>query len=262
MALKYAEMTSAGIPGASLALVCGADADADVDVDVDVDVDEDEEQAVTPPTSTTATARATTWRLPAMARLSARAFDPGPAVTMLTDEPAAPCSLIAAPAAVGVPGGPISARATNILAGEADAQASERHQPRGGRCPAAIAEVVQVALPAGRVACPAARACRGGIAGASGSGSGAGPRPGAPGPRTGAGADRATEQDRTVIVAYRTDDPSRRCAHLRRVNRKPWPEMIAILSNVLNRYQAVSAHDGTGIGNFVIDLIDEWAHHS
>ena len=153
MALKYAEMTSAGTPGASLAPVCGADADAyaDVDVDVDEDVDEDEEQAVTPPTSTTAAARATTWRLPAMARLSARAFDPGPVVTMLTDEPAAPCSLIAAPAAVGVPGGPISARATNILGGEADAQANERHQPRGGRCPATIAEAVQAALPAGRV---------------------------------------------------------------------------------------------------------------
>ena len=77
--------------------------------------------------------------------------------------------------------------------------------------------------------------------------------------RTGAGADRATEQDRTVIVAYRTDDPSRRCAHLRRVSRKPWPEMIAILSNVLNRYQAVSANDGTGIGNFVNDLTGERA---
>ena len=33
-----------------------------------------------------------------------------------------------------------------------------------------------------------------------------------------------------------------------------------MLSNVLNRYQAVSANDGTGIGTFVIDLIDEWAH--
>jgi hypothetical protein len=56
------------------------------------------------------------------------------------------------------------------------------------------------------------------------------------------------------------DDPLRRCVYLRRVNRKPWPEMIAMFNDVLNRYQAVSAHDGTGIGNVVNDLIDERAH--
>ena len=52
----------------------------------------------------------------------------------------------------------------------------------------------------------------------------------------------------------------RRCVYLRRVNRKPWPEMIAMFTDVLNRYQAVSAHDGTGIGTVVNDLIDERAH--
>lgn len=41
---------------------------------------------------------------------------------------------------------------------------------------------------------------------------------------------------------------------------KPWPEMAAMFNDVLNRYQAVSAHDGTGIGNVVNDLIDERAH--
>ncbi len=41
---------------------------------------------------------------------------------------------------------------------------------------------------------------------------------------------------------------------------KPLPEMIAMFNDVLGRYQAVSAHDGTGIGNVVNDLIDERAH--
>ena len=75
-----------------------------------------------------------------------------------------------------------------------------------------------------------------------------------------AGADWAKEKDKTVIVVFRTDDPLRRCVYLRRVNRKPWPEMIAMFNDVLGRYQAVSAHDGTGIGNVVNDLIDERAH--
>jgi hypothetical protein len=35
--------------------------------------------------------------------------------------------------------------------------------------------------------------------------------------------------------------------------------MIAMFNDVLNRYQAVSAHDGTGIGNVVNDLIGERA---
>ena len=41
---------------------------------------------------------------------------------------------------------------------------------------------------------------------------------------------------------------------------KPLPEMAAMFNDVLGRYQAVSAHDGTCIGNVVNDLIDERAH--
>ena len=48
--------------------------------------------------------------------------------------------------------------------------------------------------------------------------------------------------------------------YLRRVNRKPYPEMAAMFNTVINKYQAVSAHDGTGIGNVVNDLIDKRAH--
>jgi hypothetical protein len=45
--------------------------------------------------------------------------------------------------------------------------------------------------------------------------------------------------------------------YLRRMNRKPWPEMIGAFNKVTRDYSAVSAHDGTGIGNVVNDMIDE-----
>lgn len=73
------------------------------------------------------------------------------------------------------------------------------------------------------------------------------------------GADWAKEADKTVIVVARTDIKPHRIVYLRRVNRKPWPEMAEMFNTVLNNYQAVAAHDGTGIGNVVNDLIDERA---
>ena len=83
-------------------------------------------------------------------------------------------------------------------------------------------------------------------------------------PRTDAwyavGADWAKEKDKTVIVVSRVDTTPHQVVYLRRVNRKPWPEMIKMFNDTLNRYQAVAAHDGTGIGNVVNDLIDERAH--
>lgn len=73
------------------------------------------------------------------------------------------------------------------------------------------------------------------------------------------GADWAKEDDKTVIVVFRIDESVRRCVYLRRVNRRPWPEMVKMFNDVMKRYQAVAAHDGTGIGNVVNDLIDERA---
>lgn len=73
------------------------------------------------------------------------------------------------------------------------------------------------------------------------------------------GADWAKEEDKTVIVVARVDEYPKRIVYLRRVNRKPWPEMAEMFNTALNRYQAVAAHDGTGIGNVINDLIDERA---
>lgn len=72
-----------------------------------------------------------------------------------------------------------------------------------------------------------------------------------------AGADWAKEKDWTVIVVARIDVKPRRVVYLRRVARKPWPEMIDMFNQVTSRYQAVSAHDATGLGNVVHDLVDE-----
>jgi hypothetical protein len=71
------------------------------------------------------------------------------------------------------------------------------------------------------------------------------------------GADWAKEEDKTVIVVFRIDESVRRCVYLRRVNRRPWPEMAKMFNDAMKKYQAVAAHDATGIGNVVNDLIDD-----
>lgn len=72
-----------------------------------------------------------------------------------------------------------------------------------------------------------------------------------------AGADWAKEKDWTVIVVTRVDTNPRRVVYMRRVARRPWPDMIEMFNQVTARYQAVSAHDATGLGNVVHDLVDE-----
>jgi hypothetical protein len=72
-----------------------------------------------------------------------------------------------------------------------------------------------------------------------------------------AGADWAKMRDKTVIHVTRLDVTPRRTVYLRRMNRMAWPDMIGIFNEVVNRYNAVSAHDATGLGNVVHDLVDE-----
>lgn len=74
------------------------------------------------------------------------------------------------------------------------------------------------------------------------------------------GADWAKERDKTVIVVCRTDIRPHQVVYLRRMNRKPWPEMIKAFNDAIRKYNAVSAHDATGIGNVVGDLIDDRTH--
>jgi len=72
-----------------------------------------------------------------------------------------------------------------------------------------------------------------------------------------AGADWAKQHDFTVISIARTDEGIRRLVYLRIVNRRSWPEMIGWFNTETAAYHASSAHDATGLGNVVHDLVDE-----
>ena len=69
------------------------------------------------------------------------------------------------------------------------------------------------------------------------------------------GVDWAKEKDYTIMRTFRTDvTPWVEVAFLR-TGRKPWPEMVKDLDDVLNLYGGLCVHDATGIGNVVDDLI-------
>ncbi len=70
------------------------------------------------------------------------------------------------------------------------------------------------------------------------------------------GADWAKETDWTVIVVYKTNvHPWQGVAFLRTRKRK-WQDMIRDFSELREMYGAYGAHDATGIGNVVDDLLD------
>lgn len=72
-----------------------------------------------------------------------------------------------------------------------------------------------------------------------------------------AGADWAKEKDWTALVVNRLDVTPWKTVYVRRFKKRPWPVMIEAYNEVVKRYAAVSAHDATGLGNVVHDLVDE-----
>ena len=78
-------------------------------------------------------------------------------------------------------------------------------------------------------------------------------------PRDGAtyatGADWAKDRDWTVVFTLRTDVRPMRLVAYQRDGRKPWPQMVAILDTRAVRYPGPVAHDGTGLGDVVDDLL-------
>lgn len=78
-------------------------------------------------------------------------------------------------------------------------------------------------------------------------------------PRNGAtyatGADWAKDRDWTVVSTFRTDVRPMRLVGYRRDGRKPWPQMVEILDARNARYPGVAAHDSTGLGDVVDDLL-------
>jgi hypothetical protein len=78
-------------------------------------------------------------------------------------------------------------------------------------------------------------------------------------PRDGAtyatGADWAKDRDWTVVSTIRTDVRPMRLVAYRRDGRKPWPQMVEILDTRNARYRGLAAHDSTGLGDVVDDLL-------
>lgn len=71
------------------------------------------------------------------------------------------------------------------------------------------------------------------------------------------GIDWGRKKDWTVIDTWRTDvTPWRRVAW-QRVQRRPWPEMVATATQRLQDYGGVLAHDATGLGDVVASLFPE-----
>lgn len=71
------------------------------------------------------------------------------------------------------------------------------------------------------------------------------------------GADWGKQKDFTVFTVFRTDVMPHRVVYWRKWNRRDWPTMISAFDELNSRYQATSAHDATGMGSVIADLIDE-----
>ena len=80
-----------------------------------------------------------------------------------------------------------------------------------------------------------------------------------PGGKYSHGADWAKEKDWTIIQTYRVDEWPWKLVAFERVGRLPWPQMVGRLDKRIQRYGGVAAHDATGIGNVVKDMLDETA---
>jgi hypothetical protein len=69
------------------------------------------------------------------------------------------------------------------------------------------------------------------------------------------GVDWAKERDFTIIRTFRTDvEPWVEVAFMR-TGRKPWPEMVSDVELRMLQYGGLLAHDATGLGDVVDDLI-------
>lgn len=69
------------------------------------------------------------------------------------------------------------------------------------------------------------------------------------------GADWAKDRDWTVVTTFRTDLSPMRMVSYRRDGRRPWPQMVEILDDRNKRYPGLAAHDATGLGDVVDDLL-------
>jgi hypothetical protein len=69
------------------------------------------------------------------------------------------------------------------------------------------------------------------------------------------GIDWAKEQDWTIIATFRADVVPWRCVAWRRTGRLPWPVMVGLAQDRINKYRGIVVHDNTGIGDVVHDML-------
>lgn len=70
------------------------------------------------------------------------------------------------------------------------------------------------------------------------------------------GVDWAKETDWTVVRTFdATEEEWKEVAFLR-VQRRPWPEMVALASSRMERYPGIMVHDATGLGNVIDDYLE------
>ena len=69
------------------------------------------------------------------------------------------------------------------------------------------------------------------------------------------GADWAKDRDWTVVTTFRTDTRPMRLVAYGRDGRRPWPLMVELLDRRAQRYPGPTAHDATGLGDVVDDLL-------
>jgi len=71
------------------------------------------------------------------------------------------------------------------------------------------------------------------------------------------GADWAKSQDWTIIFTIRHDVTPARVVAFERLGRRPWPAMIARFDWQVRRFPGRAAHDKTGLGTVVDDLLED-----
>jgi hypothetical protein len=69
------------------------------------------------------------------------------------------------------------------------------------------------------------------------------------------GADWAKKVDNTVIISFRIDVKPMRLVAFERRNKEPWPIMVKRLDDRIERYGGRAAHDATGLGDVVKDIL-------
>jgi hypothetical protein len=69
------------------------------------------------------------------------------------------------------------------------------------------------------------------------------------------GGDWARDVDWTIIITLRTDVFPLRVVAFLRTGRRPWPFMIKMFDDRIDRYGGTACHDATGLGNVIDDYI-------